>query len=279
MVKDIIVVANDIKLYYKGFELALDRDNLDDAIHYLKEIQREINDYLDYMNVKKERAVVEEAVRKNLKEAIKEHKTHVKKLKKELKRHRFRLSDTPDESKTVKKKPKMQTVFPTILKVVQITRANPEKVHEEGEPLASVPVDPSAIKKPVVVSNTGEEMEIQNDEPEEPSGPVEAKESETIGAPVKLVPEKAPAESPGEVQIQKGDREKLAKVAEATGCLSLSQWSEILGFRRSSSAHQFLERMSDKGLVDLQNTMEGVEVKLSAKGKVVLESFEVLGIK
>lgn len=278
MVKDIVVVANDIKLYYKGFEMALDRDNLDDVIHYLKEIQREVNDYLDYMEVKKERASVEEAVRKNLKEAIKEHKTHVKQLKRELKKHKFRLSDAPDQSKTPKKKAKMQTVFPTILKAVQITRANPEKVHDDGEPLASVPIDPSAIKKPVAVSNTGEEMQIQ-DESEENTGPLEANESETIGAPVKLVAEKIPAENPGEVQIQKGDREKLAKVADVSGCLSLSQWSEILGFRRSSSAHQFLERMSDKGLVDLQKSMEGVEVRLSTKGKNALESFEVAGIK
>jgi len=278
MVKDIVVVANDIKLYYRGFELALDRDNLDDAIHYLKEIQREVNDYLDYMHVKKDRAAVEEAVRKNLKEAIKEHKTHVKKLRRELKKHKFRLSDTPTEPK-VAKKAKMQTVFPTILKAVQISRANPEKKHEEGEPLASVPIDPSALKKPLAVSNTGEEVQVQGDEPEESTGPREAKESENLGAPVKPVAEKVPAENASEIQIQKGDLEKLAKVAEMTGCLSLSQWSEILGFRRSSSAHQFLERMSDKGLVDLQKTMEGVEVRLNTKGKSALESFEVAGIK
>lgn len=278
MVKDIVVVANDIKLYYKGFEMALDRDNLDDVIHYLKEIQREVNDYLDYMEVKKERASVEEAVRKNLKEALKEHKTQVKTLKRELKKHKFRLSDAPDQSKMPKKKAKMQTVFPTILKAVQITRANPEKVHEEGEPLASVPIDPSAIKKPVAVSNTGEEVHIQ-DESEENTGPTEPRESETIGAPVKLVAEKILAENSGEIQIQKGDREKLAKVADVSGCLSLSQWSEILGFRRSSSAHQFHERMSDKGFVDLQKSMEGVEVRLSTKGKIALESFEVAGIK
>ncbi|NWG37805.1 hypothetical protein [Nitrososphaera sp.] len=259
--------------------MALNRDNLDDAIHYLKEIQREVNDYLDYMQVKKERAAVEEAVRKNLKEALKEHKTHVKKLKRELKKHRFPLSATPDESKTAKKRSKVTTVFPTILKAVQISRSNPEKEPEDGEPLASVPVDPAELRKPVVVSNTGEEMQDQDGEPEEPAGPVEAKESETIGAPVKMVPEKAPAENPGEVQIQRADREKLAKVADVTGSLSLSQWSEILGFRRSSSAHQFLERMSEKGLVDLQKSMEGVEVRLNAKGRSALESVEVAGAR
>lgn len=282
MVKDIVVVANDIKLYYKGFELALQRDNLDDATHYLKEIQREVNDYLDYLQVKKDRAVVEEAVRKNIKEAIKEHKTHVKKLKRELKRHRFPLSATPDESKVAKKRSKVPTVFPTILKAVQISRANPEKSEESGEPLASIPLEPKAIKTPVVVSNAGEETLMQEDEPEELME-AEAKEPEAgFGAPVKLDVPKTPVASQGtegEVQIQKADKEKLAKVADVQGSLSLSQWSEILGFRRSSSAHQFLQRMSDKGLVDLQKNMEGVEVRLSNKGKATLETFEVADVK
>lgn len=281
MVKDIVVVANDIKLYYKGFELSLHRDNLDDARHYLKEIQREVNDYLDYLEVKKERAVVEEAVRKNLKEAIKEHKTHVKKLKRELKKHRFPLSATPDESKVAKKRSKVPTVFPTILKAVQISRANPEKSEESGEPLASIPLEPKAIKAPVMVSNAGEEVIIQEDEPEERIE-AEAKEPEAgFGAPVKLDVPKVPVAqtTDGEVQIQKADKEKLAKVADVQGSLSLSQWSEILGFRRSSSAHQFLQRMSDKGLVDLQKTMEGVEVRLSSKGKTMLETFEVADAK
>jgi hypothetical protein len=37
--------------------------------------------------------------------------------------------------------------------------------------------------------------------------------------------------------------------------------------------------MSDKGLVDLQKTMEGVEVRLSNKGKTTLETFEVADVK
>lgn len=37
--------------------------------------------------------------------------------------------------------------------------------------------------------------------------------------------------------------------------------------------------MSDKGLVDLQKTMEGVEVRLSSKGKAMLEAFEVADVK
>jgi hypothetical protein len=164
---------------------------------------------------------------------------------------------------------------------VQISRANPEKSEESDEPLASIPPEPKAIKTPVMVSNAGEEVIIQEDEPEDRIE-AEAKEPEAgFGAPVKLDVPKVPVAqaTDGEVQIQKADKEKLAKVADVQGSLSLSQWSEILGFRRSSSAHQFLQRMSDKGLVDLQKTMEGVEVRLSSKGKTMLETFEVADAK
>ncbi len=281
MVKDIIVVANDIKLYYRGFELSLERDNLDDAIHYLQQIQREVNEYLGYLGEKKKRAVKEVAIRQNLKAQIKEHKTHVKKLKRELKKHKFPLSETPDESKTARKPLKIPAVFPTILKAVQITRADPEKAAEEeerkGSPKILVEED---IKIPLVVSNVGEEVEPE--EPERPTKTVEvlSEGQDIAGAPIQYKPGKAPIAAPGmEVHLQKADREKLAKVAGVSDTLSLSQWSELLGFRRSSSAHVFLQRMSDKGLVELQNTLEGVSVRLSSKGKIALEDVEVADIK
>lgn len=280
MVKDIIMVANDIKLYYRGFELALERDNLDDAIHYLNEIQREVNEYLGYLNEKKKRAVKKQAIRKNLKESLKEHRTHVKKLKRELKKHKYPLSQTPDESKVSRKLVKIPAAFPTILKDVQITRADPEKVSEEerkGSP--KILADTAAAKIPVMVSNIGEE--VREDKPKEPTKTVAVlSESHDIsGAPIQYKARKSPAAPENEVHIQKADREKLAKVAEVNECLSLPRWSELLGFRRSSSAHTFLQRMSDKGLVELQNTLEGVSVRLSSRGKNALNAFEVTDIK
>lgn len=35
--KDIQLVANDLKLYFRGFEVALERNNIEDAIRYLNE--------------------------------------------------------------------------------------------------------------------------------------------------------------------------------------------------------------------------------------------------
>lgn len=281
MVKDIIVVANDIKLYYRGFELSLERDHLDDAIHYLQQIQREVNEYLGYLSEKKKRAVKEEAVRQNLKAQLNEHKTHVKKLKRELKKHRFPLSQTPDESKNARKPIRIPAVFPTILKAVQITRADPEKMAEEEEQKGApaIAAKPEVERIPVVVSNEGEEVQ---DEPKETIKTVSVLTDgqDNSGAPIQYKAGRPPITAPGsEVHLQKADREKLAKVAEVNDTLSLSQWSELLGFRRSSSAHVFLQRMSDKGLVELQNTLEGVSVRLSTKGKSALDSVEVADIK
>lgn len=280
MVKDIIVVANDIKLYYRGFELSLERDNLNDAIHYLQQIQREVNEYLGYLDEKKKRAVKEEAIRKNLKQSLKEHKTHVKKLKRELKKHKYPLSETPDESKTARKSAKVPSVFPTILKAVQITRADPEKVaDEEQKKLQGILANLDAAKVPLILSNAGQE--VNQDEPEEPVKTVVvlSEPPDKSGAPIRYNVAKAPIAASGtEVHLQKADREKLVKVAEVNECMSLSQWSELLGFRRSSSAHTFLQRMSDKGLVDLQNTLEGVSVRLNNKGKRAIDSFEMADI-
>jgi hypothetical protein len=281
MVRDIIVVANDIKLYYRGFELALERDNLDDAIHYLKEIQREVNEYLGYLGEKKKRAVKEVAIRQNLKAQIKEHKTHVKKLKRELKRHKFPLSETPDDSKNSRKPMRIPAVFPTILKAVQITRADPERMVEEEEKNGSPEIlVESADRIPMIVSKIGEEIHSDDSNESVKTVGILSDGPDPSGAPIQYRPGKSQIAAQGTgVHLQKADREKLVKVAEVSECLSLSQWSELLGFRRSSSAHVFLQRMSDKGLVELQNTLEGVAVRLSVIGKSALDEIEVADVK
>ena len=40
--KDIRIVPNDLEIYFKGFEVAFKRKNLDDAILYLNNMKTEI---------------------------------------------------------------------------------------------------------------------------------------------------------------------------------------------------------------------------------------------
>lgn len=85
MSKDLEHVANDLKVYYKGFEVALGRGDVNDAIRYLKDMRRELNDNLDYLESMKEGATIKEVLRKNLQESLEEYKARVKQLEEELK--------------------------------------------------------------------------------------------------------------------------------------------------------------------------------------------------
>jgi DNA repair exonuclease SbcCD ATPase subunit len=86
MVKDFQIVANDLKLYYKGFEVALDKGDLDDAIRYLRDMRRELNDNLDYLQSKKESAAIQDVLKRNLQESLEDYKARVKQLEDELKK-------------------------------------------------------------------------------------------------------------------------------------------------------------------------------------------------
>lgn len=84
MVKDIQLVADDLKIYYKGFVTALDRGDIDDAIRYLRDMRRELNDNLDYLASKKEALAIQDVMKKNIQESIEDYKKHIKKLEEEL---------------------------------------------------------------------------------------------------------------------------------------------------------------------------------------------------
>ncbi|HEX9678655.1 hypothetical protein [Nitrososphaera sp.] len=87
MVKDIQLVANDLKLYFRGFEVALNKSNIDDSIRYLKDIRRELNDNLDYLQAKQEASEVQDVLKRILKESLGDYKKRIRRIEKELKRH------------------------------------------------------------------------------------------------------------------------------------------------------------------------------------------------
>jgi hypothetical protein len=86
MVKDIQLIANDLKLYYKGFEVALERGDIDDAIRYLRDMRRELNDNLDYLISKKESTSIQDVMKQNLQESIEDYKRRIKSLEEELRK-------------------------------------------------------------------------------------------------------------------------------------------------------------------------------------------------
>ena len=86
MAKDIEVVANDLKLYFQGFEVALASNNVADAIRYLKDIRRELNDNLDYLQSKQESTVIQQVMKENLQESLADYRDRVKRIEEELKK-------------------------------------------------------------------------------------------------------------------------------------------------------------------------------------------------
>ena len=86
MAKDIRVVANDLKVYYTGFEVAVNKGDIGDAIRYLRDMRRELNDNLDYLESTKEGVAIKEVLRRNLEESLEDYKARVRHLENELKK-------------------------------------------------------------------------------------------------------------------------------------------------------------------------------------------------
>ena len=61
MVKDVEVAANDLKVYFRGLEVALGRGDIDDAIRYINNIKKELYDNLNYLKTKKSMQQSEES--------------------------------------------------------------------------------------------------------------------------------------------------------------------------------------------------------------------------
>lgn len=53
MAKEEEIVANDLKVYFRGLEVALGKGNIDDAIRYIGNIKSELDDNLGYLQSKK----------------------------------------------------------------------------------------------------------------------------------------------------------------------------------------------------------------------------------
>ena len=47
------MVANDLKVYFSSFEVALVQGNVDDAISYISNIKNELDENLGYLRLKK----------------------------------------------------------------------------------------------------------------------------------------------------------------------------------------------------------------------------------
>jgi hypothetical protein len=79
------VVANDLEIYFKGFEVSLKRNNTEDSVRYLESMIEEIDYTIDHLQPIKELKIAREDRKSRLKRAILDHRRVMKDLEDELK--------------------------------------------------------------------------------------------------------------------------------------------------------------------------------------------------
>jgi hypothetical protein len=49
MSKDLEILSNDLRIYFRGFEVALGRKDVGDAVRYLNDMRKEIDENLEFL--------------------------------------------------------------------------------------------------------------------------------------------------------------------------------------------------------------------------------------
>jgi hypothetical protein len=80
------VFANDLEIYFKGLEVALERKNTEDAVRYLESMIEEIDYTIDRLQSVRDLEIAVENRKRNIKKAISDYQTGMKQLQGELRR-------------------------------------------------------------------------------------------------------------------------------------------------------------------------------------------------
>jgi len=86
LIKDVRTVANDLEIYFKGFEVALKKRNVEDAVRYLESMIEEIDYNIELLQPLR-KDMNEIGIRKrDIENTISTHRTSIEQLKRELRR-------------------------------------------------------------------------------------------------------------------------------------------------------------------------------------------------
>ncbi len=78
------VIANDLEIYFKGFEVSLKRNNTEDSVRYLESMIEEIDYTIDHLQPEKELRIAREDRKSHVRRAISDHRAVIKELEDEL---------------------------------------------------------------------------------------------------------------------------------------------------------------------------------------------------
>ena len=84
--ENVRVVANDLEIYFKGFEVALKRKNVEDAVRYLESMIEEIDYNIEHLQPIRNDIIEMNSRKKDIENTISVHRSFIGELEGELKR-------------------------------------------------------------------------------------------------------------------------------------------------------------------------------------------------
>ena len=84
--ENVRVVANDLELYFKGFEVALKRKNVEDAVGYLESMIEEIDYNIEHLQPIRNDMIEINNHKRDIENTISSHRSRIEQLEGELSR-------------------------------------------------------------------------------------------------------------------------------------------------------------------------------------------------
>jgi hypothetical protein len=84
--ENVRVVANDLEIYFKGFEVALKRKNVEDAVRYLESMIEEIDYNIEHLQPIRNDMIEMNNRKNDIENTISIHRSFIGELEGELKR-------------------------------------------------------------------------------------------------------------------------------------------------------------------------------------------------
>jgi len=84
--ENVRVVANDLEIYVKGFEVALKKKNVEDAVRYLESMIEEIDYNIEHLQPIRNDMIEMDNRKRDIENTISSHRSRIGQLKGELKK-------------------------------------------------------------------------------------------------------------------------------------------------------------------------------------------------
>jgi len=84
--ENVRVVANDLEIYFKGFEIALKTKNVEDAVRYLESMIEEIDYNIEHLQPIRNEMIEIDNRKSDIDKTLRSHRLRIEQLEGELKK-------------------------------------------------------------------------------------------------------------------------------------------------------------------------------------------------